>query len=200
VQGAADPDDPDLYMPLSQHPMNDAGLIVRTEKDPAAIIPVLREVLNGIDRDISIYDVTTMQELVQNGTAESRFSAFLMIVFGALALILSAIGIYGVLTFHVMQRTREIGVRLALGASPMTVFRMIFRHALLLTAIGMIAGLFAALAMTGLLRNQLYHVSPNDPLIFTLIPLVLLMVAFVAIVVPARRAMGVEPTTALRME
>jgi predicted permease len=194
------PDDPDIYLPLSQRVNHNIGLIVRTEKDAASITASLRKEIQAIDPDIAIYSEVTMQDLVRNGTAESRFSAFLMIIFGALALTLSAIGIYGVLTFHVTQRTREIGLRLALGATRINVFQMILRHALLLTGIGLALGLIAAQGLSGLLAAQLYQISPSDPLIFASIPLLLLAVAFVAIVVPAYRAMTVEPVVALRME
>ena len=196
----AAPEDPEIYLPLSQRVTRNAGLIVRTEKDPASIIASLRKEIQALDADIPVFAVTTMQELVRNGTSGSRFSAFLMIVFGALALMLSAIGIYGVLTFHVTQRTREIGVRLALGATRLSVFSMILRHALLLTVIGLGLGLLAARGLSGLLSAQLYQISPNDPFIFGSIPLILLLVAFIAILIPARRAMTVEPVVALRME
>jgi putative ABC transport system permease protein len=194
------PEDPEIYLPLSQRAEQNIGLIVRTEKDSASISATLRKEIQALDPDIPVFSVTTMQELVRNGTAGSRFSAFLMIVFGALALVLSAIGIYGVLTFHVTQRTREIGVRLALGASRMTVFAMILRHALLLTVIGLTLGLLAAQGLSGLLAAQLYQISPTDPFIFSSIPVLLLLVAFAAILIPARRAMTVEPVIALRME
>ncbi len=200
VDDLSEPDDPEIYLPLSQSVARNVGLIVGTERDPASMTATLRQDIQAIDPDIPIFAVTTMQELVRNGTAGSRFSAFLMIVFGALALTLSAIGIYGVLTFHVTQRTREIGVRLALGASPFAVFKMILRHALLLTVIGLSIGLFAARGLSGLLAAQLYQISPTDPFIFSCIPILLLIVAFIAIVVPARRAMTVEPVVALRME
>ena len=194
------PDDPEVYLPLSQRVQHNVGLIVRTEKELASIIPSLRKELQNVDPDIAIYQEGTMEELVRSGTAGSRFSAFLMIVFGALALVLSAIGIYGVLTFNVTQRTREIGLRMALGASRLNVFKMILRHALLLTGIGLSLGLLAAQGLSGLLAAQLYQISPTDPFIFVMIPFVLLAVAFIAIVVPARRAMTVEPVVALRME
>ena len=194
------PDDPEIYLPLSQRVYQNVGLIVRTEKDPALISETLRKEIQAMDQDIPVFDITTMKELVKNETAESRFSAFLMIVFGALALALSAIGIYGVLTFHVTQRTREIGVRLALGASRFAVFKMILRQALLLTVIGLILGLLAASGLSGLLAAQLYQIAPMDPFIFSAIPFLLLLVAFIAILIPARRAMIVEPVVALRME
>ena len=194
------PDDPEVYLPLSQRIDNNVGLIVRTEKEPADMIATIRAEIRAMDPDIAIYDETTLEDLVRNGTAASRFSAFLMIVFGLLALTLSAIGIYGVLTFHVTQRTREIGLRLALGATRLNVFKMILRRALLLTGIGLAIGLIAALGLSGLLTAQLYKISPNDPLIFSSIPFVLLVVALFAISVPAWRAMRVEPAMALRNE
>ncbi|MCI0415644.1 ABC transporter permease [bacterium] len=194
------PDDPEIYLPLSQRVTRGMGLIVRTEKDTDSISATLRKEIQSMDPDIPVFSITTMRELVQSGTSGSRFSAFLMIVFGALALMLSAIGIYGVLTFHVTQRTREIGVRLALGAPRLAVFNMILRHALVLTMIGLGLGLLAARGLSGLLSAQLYQISPTDPFIFSSIPLILLAVAFIAIVIPARRAMKVEPVIALRME
>jgi predicted permease len=200
VEGPDSPDDPEVYLPLSQRVNHNVGLIVRTENDPASMIASLRKEIQAIDQDIAIYDEVTMKQLVRNGTAGSRFIAFLMIVFGALALTLSAIGIYGVLTFHVTQRTREIGLRMALGASRLNVFQMVVRHALLLTGVGLVIGLLAAHGLSGFLAAQLFQISPTDPLIFASIPVVLLAIAFVAIVVPARRAMTVEPIVALRTE
>ena len=196
----ANPDDPDLYLPLSQRVSRNVGLIVHTEKDPAAFTNTLRQNIQQMDPDIPIFAVTTMRELVRNGTAESRFSAFLMTVFGVLALTLAAIGIYGVLIFHVTQRTREIGVRLALGAPRRSVFNLILKRASLLTIIGLGVGLIAAQGLSGLLSTQLYQISPKDPFIFSLTPLLLLVVSFIAILIPARRAMTVEPVVALRSE
>ena len=200
VEQPETPDDPEVYLPLSQRVNHYIGLIVRMEKEANSIFASIRKEIQSVDPDIAIYDEVMMQQLVRNGTAGSRFIAFLMIVFGALALTLSAIGIYGVLTFHVTQRTREIGLRMALGASRFNVFKMILRHALLLTGLGLIIGLLAAQGLSGLLAAQLYQISPTDPLIFASIPVVLLAIAFIAIAIPARRAMIVEPIVALRTE
>ena len=200
VASADSPDDPEVYLPLSQRSAYNVGFIVRTQTEPSALIATLRKEIQSIDPDIPIFNETTLEQLVADGTAGSRFITFLMILFGALALVLSGIGIYGVLTFHVAQRTREIGLRMALGATRMSVFKMIFRHAIFLTVIGLTIGLLAAQGLTKFLTTQLYQISPSDPLTFFSIPLILLTIAFLAIVVPARRAMAVQPVVALRME
>ena len=193
------PDDPDLFFALSQTAATSVGLLVRTEADnPAGLAAALEREIQAINRGIPIYAFTPMKDLVEQQTAGARFTAFLMGVFGSLALALSAIGIYGLISYSVTQRKHEIGVRTALGAQRSDVFRMVIRQALALTGAGVGLGLAAALGLTRLLTSQLYQVSPTEPIIFAGMATVLLMVALVASCVPARRATKVDPLVCLR--
>lgn len=194
------PEDPDVYLPLAQNPDRSFGLIVRTENNAAALTDSLRKEIQSLDRDIPVYTISTMQELIQDQTASSRFNAYLMTVFGALALVLASIGIYGVLSYAVAQRTREIGLRMALGARAQDVFRLIIGQALFWTVCGLTVGLLGAAALSQLLTTQLYQISPTDPVTYGAITILLLIIAFLATCIPARRAMSVDPMIALRYE
>jgi len=192
-------DDPDLFFALSQTSATNVGLLVRTGTDnPSGLAASLEREIKAIDRGIPIYAFAQMKDLVEQQTAGARFTAFLMGVFGSLALALAAIGIYGVISYSVAQRKHEIGVRTALGAQRSEVFGLVIRHALTLTGAGVGLGLAAALALTRLLTSQLYQVSPTEPIVFAGMSAVLLLVALVASCVPARRATRVDPLICLR--
>jgi putative ABC transport system permease protein len=189
-----------LYVPQLQMPQSTMTLIVRTRSDPAAMTdPIRREILT-IDPEQAVFNVATMEQVVAESISLRRVSMFLLAGFAALALLLAALGIYGVLAQAVVQRTHEIGVRMALGAQMRDVFNLILGHGMALVAFGIIAGIAGALGVTRLIANLLFGVAPTDPSTFLAISLLLGTVAFFACYLPARRATRVDPIVALRYE
>jgi putative ABC transport system permease protein len=154
--------------------------------------------VQAIDKDQPIYNVRTMDDVVMNSLGTRRLSMQLFAVFAGAALLLAAIGIYGVMAYSVTQRTQEIGIRMALGAQRSDVLALVIRQGMMLTVIGVVVGLAGAFALTRLMANLLFGVAATDPLTFVVIPLLLLIVATMATYFPARRAMKVDPVTALR--
>ena len=195
----ADPK-PELYFPYSQYPNNFMSLIVRTSSDPTNTIAEIRNQVLGVDPDQPVFDIKTMGERLSKTVATSRFVMLLLGVFAALAMILAAVGIYGVMAYTVSQRTHEIGVRMALGAGAPDVLKLVVGHGLKLVLAGVGIGVAAALALTRLMESLLFGVSATDPLTFAVISAVLTGVALAACFVPARRATKVDPMIALRYE
>jgi ABC-type antimicrobial peptide transport system permease subunit len=175
-------------------------LTVRTAAEPKAFAEPLRRAVERVDKDQSIYVLLAMQDLLDNSVAQQRFGVVTLGVFGAMALILAAAGIYGVASYSVARRTREIGVRMAMGAHPSDIARMVVGQGLKLTAVGVAIGLAGALAATRLLAGMLYGVTATDPAIFGGVPVLLGAVEVLACWLPARRAMQVDPMSALRSE
>jgi putative ABC transport system permease protein len=175
-------------------------LAVRTAGDPRPLTPAIREQVLAVDPNQPVYDVKTMDERVAVTLETRRFAVVLLSVFGALALILAAIGLYGVLAFAVSQRTREIGIHMALGARARDVLLMVIRQGMSLVIIGVVLGVAGGFALTRLMRSLLFEVGPTDSLTFALVSLLLAVVGFVACYVPARRATKVDPLIALRYE
>ena len=191
----------EYYVPFDQAPETSAEVIVRAKgEDAAAVAPAVRSALKGVDPNILVWETRTMDELVGRSVAPQRFNVVLLGLFAALAVLLAAVGIYGVLSYTVTQRTHEIGIRMALGARGRDVVRMVVRHGMLLALVGLAVGLAGALALTRLMAGLLYRVSATDPLVFAAVSLLLLLVSLVSCVVPARRATKVDPMTALRHE
>jgi predicted permease len=195
---------PSVYLPYLQVPttffLQFMTFVVRTQSDPASMAEVLRQSISEVDPNLPVYQVATMDEIVWASVAEPRFQTLLLGVFSALALLLAAIGIYGVMSYSVASSVREIGVRLALGARAQDVAAMFVRRGLLLTAAGLALGVAGALALTRLLSNMLYSVTATDPVAFTAALLVLVVAALLASYAPARRAAAVDPAVALRHE
>jgi ABC-type antimicrobial peptide transport system permease subunit len=154
----------------------------------------------GLDKEVPIFDVRTMDQRVDASLANRRFATYLLAVFSAIAVLLAAVGLYGVMAQSVLQRSREIGVRMALGAQSRDVLSMVLRQGAILTAGGLIAGTLAALGLAWLMKSLLFGVSPADPLTFAAVAALLLIVAMTATYLPARRATRVDPVTALRYE
>jgi putative ABC transport system permease protein len=185
---------------FSQEPHTALGLIVRTQGNPLAVVAPIEQAIHTVDKDLPVYSVWTMDQLLGNSLAQRRLTLVLLSSFAALALLLAAVGIYGVIAYTVRQRTRELGVRLALGAQARDVLRLILRQGLKLALIGVALGLTAAFALTRWMESLLFGVRPADPLAFGVVALVLLLVAICACWIPARRATQVDPLVALRSE
>ncbi len=189
---------PEYYLPLAQAAVTSPKLVVRTAVDPVGLISPLRATVAGIDRNLPLYDVKTFDDVVSQSAAQPRFQALLLTCFAAIALLLSALGLYGLLSYLVVQRTLEIGVRIALGAQRSSVLGMILRKGLTLAAIGLAVGITLSIALTRLMSGLLFGVRPTDPLTFAAVSLVLLLVSFLASSLPAYRASTLDPMKTLR--
>jgi putative ABC transport system permease protein len=199
--GLDEPAHAEMFMPYAQ--MADAAgmaMLVRSDGEPTALVGASRAALAELDASQPIFDVQPMSALVAMSMAQRRFSLVLMLVFAAVALLLAAVGIYGVMSYSVAQRTQEIGIRVALGATAGNVLRLVVKDGMRLVVAGLVLGLGGALAVTHLITSLLYDVSATDALTYAVIALLLAAVAFVAIVIPARRAMRVDPIQSLRSE
>jgi putative ABC transport system permease protein len=189
-----------LYRPWQQQPRRFGYLAVKTRNDPAALTASLRQAVLSVDRSLPVYDVATMDERLATTVADRRFNLLLLGLLAVVALALAAVGLYGVLTYTVSERTHEIGIRMALGARRETVLSLILRQGLTLVAAGIAAGLLGSLLVGRLLAASLFGVQPTDPMTFAAISLALLGVALLSSWLPARRATRVDPTVALRQE
>ncbi len=188
----------DIYMPYAQSPSSRMMIFVRTARDPLSLAAAARRTVTALVPGIPVFDIKTMASRTAVATAQARFSAVLLALFAITALALAVIGIYGVMSFMVVQRTREIGIRMALGAERAQVQRLVIAEGLWLAAAGALVGVAAAFALTRVLRTMLYDVKPGDPATYVAIVLVLALAAAIASWTPARRAAKVEPTEALR--
>jgi putative ABC transport system permease protein len=190
-----------LYFPLPSGAANGyRTLVIRTGGAPASTIPVIKSAIWAVDKDQPIQKIWTMDELIQRGTAGPRFYLNLMTMFAALALILSLIGVYGVINYMVSRRTREISIRMALGARPRDVLRMVIAQGIAPSLFGILLGIGGALALSKLLVSLLYEVAPTDKLTYGLISAAYILVALAACYLPARRAASVDPLVAFRSE
>jgi ABC-type antimicrobial peptide transport system permease subunit len=173
-------------------------LIVRTAGDPMSLTAAVRARVLALDRDQPVTAVQSMDEVLQTGAAQPRFTTYLLGGLSATAFLLSMVGIYGVIAYSVAERTQEMGIRIALGADNRDILRLVLGHGLILAAAGIAIGLAAAFALTRLMSSLLYHVSVTDPITFIAGPAVFAAVALLASYLPARRAMRVDPAIALR--
>ena len=195
-----DPPVPNAYRPLPYEPTLNTGLTIRVAGDPAQITPAVREQIRASDAMLPLFEIRPMEELRARSFWQQRLFGFMFAAFGAIALLLASIGVYGVLSYSVSQRTQEIGVRVALGAGRSDVMRLVVGHGLRLAALGVTFGLVGAASVTWLIRSQLYNVTPTDPVSFVGVAVFLTTTAFLASYFPARRAMAVDPIVALRNE
>ncbi len=191
---------PQVFRPHDQDIDNEIDLLVRTASDPQAVASAVRAEIQSIDKTVPKFGVTTVEQQLREQTAERRFYTSLLGLFSFIALFLSAIGIYGLMHHLVVQRTNEIGVRMALGARYGDVLGLVLRQGLVLAGIGILAGILGALGLTQMLASLLYGVTPTDPVTFALAPAILLGVAALACWVPARRAARIDPLVALRQD
>jgi predicted permease len=191
---------PQMYVPLDQTPTNSMALVVRTARDPQSVIPAMRARLFSLDPNQPLYDVKTMEERMASTVAHPRYQTLLLGIFAGLALVLAAIGIYGVITNSVAQRTHEIGIRMALGAHPAAVLRLVLQEGFVVGLAGIGLGLAGTLALVRLLSSLLYDVSAFDPATFLSATVLLMGVVMAACYVPARRAARLDPMIALRWE
>jgi len=198
--GLEDPAPADLYFPLRQNPSSNLAMVLRTQRDPAALASELRAAVWSIDREQPVMFVMPMSELAAESLAFRRAGMTLAGAFAVLALALAAIGIYGVLSYSISRRTREIGVRVALGATRAEIARLVVREGLAMTAIGIALGVGVALALSRYLASVLFQVKPSDPLTYAAVVVILAAVAILATLIPARRATAVDPLIALRAD
>ncbi|HEX8141081.1 MAG TPA: ABC transporter permease [Pyrinomonadaceae bacterium] len=201
-RGLSDENAPAMYAPFVQEPYNIRmmSLVVRTDGEPTSMVAAVRREVNGINPDLALANVKTVEQLVSESLGQSRYRGVLLGIFAIVALILAAVGIYGVIAYAVNQRTHEIGIRIALGAQKRDILKLVVWQGMILSMIGVAVGVGASLALTRFLSSLLYGVSSTDPLTFGGVVLLLIGVALLACSIPARRATKVDPMVALRAE
>jgi ABC-type antimicrobial peptide transport system permease subunit len=189
-----------FYLPHTQFAVRAMNVVVRSTTDPAALTGAVKQQLHELDPDLPLYNVVTMEQRVHLSLARRRFAMLLLAGFACISLALAAIGIYGVLAYLVSQGTREIGIRMALGATRTAILRLVLRNGLALALTGVVMGVAAALLLTRLMQSLLFGVTAGDPLTFCAVPLLLLFIALLATSIPARRAAQVDPAECLRYD
>jgi putative ABC transport system permease protein len=196
---------PEVYVPFLQDPLSTTyqrslTIVARSKSDPGAIAVPLRAAVTSVDKSLPVWALKPMTEYLHDSLARRRFNLILLTVFSCVALALAAVGIYGVISYGVTQRTHEMGIRMALGAQPRDVLKLVVRQAMMLALGGVAIGLLASLALTRLMKSLLFNVGVTDPLTFAVIALLMTLIALLACLVPARRATKVDPLVALRYE
>jgi ABC-type lipoprotein release transport system permease subunit len=204
--GVREPAPAELFVLHEQLPVAAAGtdrtmyVLLKTTVDPLTLTSSARQAVRQLDPQLAITNIRSMEQLLDFSVAQQRFMMLLLAVFGGVALSLAAIGIYGIMSYAVKRRTREIGIRMALGGSPRDVVRLVVGQGMQLAVIGLGVGIIAALAATKLMADMLFGITPRDPVTFGTITVLLAAVALFASWIPARRAVRTDPTTALRTE
>lgn len=191
---------PGMYVTCEQSPQTGQGIVVRGLTDSSLLQRSIRLAIQGVNRDQVVDNMKTLEQIKVDSVAGERFRSILMGIFGGVALILAAIGLYGVISYSVVQRTREIGIRAALGANPADIRGLVLRSAMTLTVVGLVLGIAGALVLAQFLASMLFNVGKYDPMTFAAVAVVLALVALLACLIPARRAMKVNPIVALRYE
>jgi len=191
---------PAFYFSLTQFTLPFMSVVIRTEAGEAAAANAVRTAVKSIDPELPIDEVRTLERVLQQATGEPRFRAMLVTAFAAAALLLAAVGLYGLISYTVAQQAPEIGVRLALGASPAQIARLIIGQGLRLSVAGVIIGVAGALSVARLLQGLLFSISATEPVVYASLALALLAIGVFASYVPARRAMRIDPVRALRAE
>jgi putative ABC transport system permease protein len=190
----------ELYVPFAQSPLRGSFIAVRTAGAPLQLVGAVEREIHRLDKDQPITSMSSMEQVIDRTLMDERFNTALLVIFAATAAVLAAIGLYGVIAYTVAQHTREIGIRMALGAQTRDVLKLVLGQGLVLVAAGVVIGLGASFALTRAMTSLLSGVSPTDPLTFAIAPLVLAGVSLLACYLPARRAMRVDPMAALRSE
>ncbi|HET9480335.1 MAG TPA: FtsX-like permease family protein, partial [Candidatus Polarisedimenticolia bacterium] len=191
---------PELYVPLFQSPARDLTYVVRAGGEVDSLVDDIRAAARWIDPDQPIANVRTLEQALADSMARPRFNALLMALFAGTALVLAVVGVYGVISYSLAMRTREIGVRMALGARSSDVMKLMLRQGLALSLAGIVLGLAGAASLTRLLSGLLYQTAPNDPAVFGAVTAAVILAGFLACWVPARRASRVDPMAVLRQE
>jgi predicted lysophospholipase L1 biosynthesis ABC-type transport system permease subunit len=192
--------DPSVYWPHPELVYSFMNIVVRTERDPMAFAPTAASIVHNLDRDVPLADVRRLEEWVGDATARARFSMVLLVTLASLALILALAGVYGVLSHTVLQRTQELGIRMALGANSGDVFKLMLAQSSKLIAAGILIGVSISFMLTRLMRTMLYETSTSDPAVFSIVIGLLVVAALLACSIPSRRASRVDPLVALRYE
>jgi putative ABC transport system permease protein len=190
----------EMYFPVPQRPRLNMSLLARTTVDPTSLAAAIQREIQNVDRDQAVTEVVTLEHVVGESIEQPRLTMFLLGIFATVALTLAAIGIYGVIAYAVEQRTREIGIRMALGAQAPDVLKLVVKNGMTLALIGVVIGVGGALAMTRLMASLLFEVAATDATTFVTVSVGLLAVALLACFIPARRATKVDPLVALRYE
>jgi putative ABC transport system permease protein len=198
--GLQQPPSPLLYLPYHRFPLAFMSVATRSAAAPGVVSSILRAAVKNADPDMPLERVVPLREVLQESVAEPRFRTVLLGAFALMAVTLAAVGLYGLISYSVAQRTREIGIRVALGAQPRQVVLPVVREGLILAVIGIAIGLGGAMAATRLLRDLLFGIDATDPLTFIAVATLLLTVAVLASYIPSRRAARVDPIVALRVE
>jgi len=199
-RGLNTPPTPAYYLPQTQVPFSQMVMVVKATGDPNSLVPGVTKEVAAVDPDLPLFGVKTMEEYMSASVASPRFNTTLLSIFAAVALVLTIVGLYGVMSYSVAQRTNEIGIRLALGAQPRDVLLMIVKQGSLLIVLGLGIGLLGAYAATRLISSLLFGVTAKDPITFVVAAVVLALVALLACYIPAWRATKVDPLRALRYE
>jgi putative ABC transport system permease protein len=192
--------DPTMYVPYRQDVFGGMWVLIRTAGDPSAFTATVRQVVRDVDPALPAFLISPLDRIVNDSVADRRFSMLLLSVFAGLALFLAAVGLYGVVAYSVSQRTQEIGLRMAIGAEPRDVLRLVVGGGMRLALVGVAIGLAGALALASLIASMLFSVTPFDPASYGVTAGILLAVSALACYVPARKAMSVDPLVALRAE
>ncbi|HJY28419.1 MAG TPA: FtsX-like permease family protein, partial [Pyrinomonadaceae bacterium] len=198
--GFDQPDQPHLYFPIFQNPAYAIAIYLRTDVAPFTLTQSVREQVRAVDKDLPVFGERTMTQVTAESVSRRKFAMQVVGLFGILALLLAGVGIYGVIAYSVSQRTREIGIRVALGASRSAILHWVLKQGMILTIAGVVIGIIGAIALTRLLRSLLFGIGPTDTLTYGVLATLLILVAFIACYVPARRATKVDPLVALRYE
>ena len=193
---------PDLqtYVPQAQWTSSNMQLVVRTPIDPGSLVEAVRNEIRAVDKDLPVYRIATMEQLVSGSVAQRRFTLILLSLMAGLAAMLAALGIFSVMSYSVTQRTQEIGIRMALGAKSSDVLKLVVGQGVVLALVGVGIGLAAAAALTQVMSSLLFGIGAHDPLTFSVLAGLLMVIASVACYIPARRATKVDPMVALRYE